>query len=262
MNGLSAIIMAAGKGTRMQSDLPKVVHEVAGRPMALWVAEACAQAGCGRVVVVVGHRQEDVRAAFEHGWTADAAVEFAVQEPQHGTGHAVRCAEAALGADASAPGHAVFVLAGDGPLIRAETLAQLVETHRETGAAATMATAVLDDPAGYGRIVRGRDGDFEAIVEEKNCDDDQRAIREVNPSYYCFDAPALFDALGRVERNPVSGEYYLTDAPALLLAEGRRVEVVEAVPPEDVLSINTPEQLALVDGVLRRRLASVAAGGG
>ena len=151
----------------------------------------------------------------------------------------------------------VLTLCGDGPLVRVETLDLLMMRHVETGAAASLATAKLKDPSGYGRIVRDGEGRFAGIVEEKNATAEQRAIREVNPSYYCFRGPALFDALGRVKRDEVSGEYYLTDVPGLLLSEGRRVEVVDSVPPEDVLSINTPEQLAEVDRVLRHRLGAL-----
>jgi bifunctional UDP-N-acetylglucosamine pyrophosphorylase / glucosamine-1-phosphate N-acetyltransferase len=145
------------------------------------------------------------------------------------------------------------VLCGDGPLIRGETLRELLRRHRASGAAATLATAVIDDPAGYGRIVRDAQGRFVSIVEQKNASEAQRAIREVNPSYYCFRQRELFDSLRKVERNPLTGEYYLTDTLALLLSQGERVEVVPSVPPEDVLSINTTDDLAMVDRLYRAR---------
>lgn len=253
MTSVSAIILAAGKGTRMKSDLPKVAHGCAGRTIVEWVTRACAHAGCARIVTVVGYQQEVVRNILTRATPTGAQVEFAVQEEQHGTGHAVVCAEPLFAREASEPGHAVFVLAGDGPLIRAQTLRTLLDRHRSTGAAATLATAVIDDPAGYGRIVRDAQGRFTGIVEQKNATPEQLKVREVNPSYYCFDAMMLFNALRRVQRNRVSGEYYITDVPALLMEEGRRVEVIDAVPPEDVLSINTPEQLAEVERILIRR---------
>lgn len=257
MKHLSAIILVAGKGTRMKSDLPKVAHEVAGRAMVLWVARACARAGCGRVIVVVGHGREIVRGIFE-GWDeAGTTIDFAVQDPQHGTGHAVQCAREALGDE----GGDVFVLAGDGPLIRASTLERLFERHDTSGAAATLATARLADPTGYGRIVRDGEGRFEGIVEHKNCTDEQRAIDEVNPSYYCFDAARMFDALDRVGWDEKSGELFLTDAVGLLAGEAGGVELIEAVSAEDVLSINTPEQLAEVDRVLREREGAAGAAG-
>jgi bifunctional UDP-N-acetylglucosamine pyrophosphorylase/glucosamine-1-phosphate N-acetyltransferase len=245
--GPAAIIMAAGKGTRMKSDLPKVVHAIGGRPMVCAVVDACVAAGCGRIVVIVGYQQEKVREAL----AAYPRVEYAVQEEQLGTGHAVACA-APLFEGARRTGDA-FVLCGDGPLIRPGTLTQLLSTHRASRAAATLATAELADPTGYGRIVRDAAGRFAAIVEQKNATPEQRAIREVNPSYYCFGVAALFGALTRVERNALTGEYYLTDVPGLLLRDGGRVEVLRAVPPEDVLSINTPEDLATVDAIYRSR---------
>ena len=244
-----AIILGAGKGTRMKSDLPKVCHEIGGRPMVCAVVDACFAVGCSRVVAVVGYKQENVREALK---SYGNKVEFAVQEEQLGTGHAVQSARNHF-ANQSVGHTDTFVLCGDGPLIRPSTLTTLLSRHRETKAAATLATALLEDSTGYGRIVRDSQGYFQAIVEQKNATPEQLKIREVNPSYYCFDAASLFGALSRVTRNALTGEYYLTDVPALLLSEGKRVEVVQAVPPEDVLSINTLEELANVDRLFRQR---------
>jgi bifunctional UDP-N-acetylglucosamine pyrophosphorylase / glucosamine-1-phosphate N-acetyltransferase len=242
----AAIILAAGKGTRMKGDLPKVVHPVGDRPMVCAVVDACESVGCRPIVAIVGYKQELVRGALE-GYPD---VRFAVQEQQLGTGHAVLSAEGSL---AGLPADTdVFVLCGDGPLIRPQTLRELLERHRSTGAAATLATSIIEDPTGYGRIVRDA-GSFREIVEHKNATPEQRRIREVNPSYYIFRLGELLTALHRVQRNPLSGEYYLTDTLSLLLAEGRRVEVIPSVPPEDVLSINTPEDLAVVDRLFRAR---------
>ncbi len=260
----TAIILAAGMGKRMKSDLPKVLHPIGGRPMVCAVIEACREAGCRRVVLVVGHRQELVRGALSGAeWIGKGDIEFVEQPEQHGTGHAVQCAETLFAEEKATPagegGSDVFVLAGDGPLIRAQTLKVILDRHRSTDASATLATSIIDDPTGYGRIVRENggkgEGGFKAIVEQKDCSAEQLKIREVNPSYYCFDAAALFSTLARVKRNAASGEYYLTDVPGMMLAEGRRVEVIPAVPPEDVLSINTPEQLAEVDAIYRARHA-------
>ncbi len=255
--GLSAIILAAGMGKRMKSDLPKVLHEVGDppRPMVQAVIDACREAGCERIVLVVGHRQELVRAAL----AGQSDVEFAEQPEQLGTGHAVRCAEHLFSEQVtkgvgSGAGD-VFVLAGDGPLIRTQTLRQLREEHAKAHAWATLATSVIDDPSGYGRIVRDQSGAFSAIVEQKDCTPQQLNVREINPSYYCFDVAALFSTLERVQRNPSSGEYYITDVPGMLLAEGRTVGVIPSVPAEDVLSVNTPEQLAEVDRIYRARRA-------
>jgi len=251
MRPLAAVILAAGQGTRMKSDLPKVVHEAGGAPMVCWVVRACAAAGCGRIVVVVGYQRERVRAAVERAGDVgeDATIEFAVQEQQHGTGHAVVCAKPLLEGFVGD----VLVLCGDGPLVRAETIEGLVEEHRESGAAMTLGTAVIDDPAGYGRIVRDARGSFVGIVEEKNATPEQKKIKEINPSYYCADAGALWRALARVQKNEKSGEYYLTDVPALLLKEGARVVAAALAHPEEALSVNTPEQLAAADGILRAR---------
>lgn len=252
--------MAAGKGTRMKSDLPKVAHPVGGRAMVCAVVDACIGAGCERVVVVVGHGREHVEQALASYDT----VRYAVQEEQLGTGHAVLCAREALaGVAGEAP---VFVLAGDGPLIRASTLRAMLDRHVSTGASATLATSVVDDPSGYGRIVRGPDGRFAGIVEHKNATPEQLEIHEINPSYYCFTHDPLFETLGRLGKDSVSGEYYITDVPAMMMEpgssqEGRGrgiVEVLDAVPPEDVLSINTPEHLAEVDAIYRERMATQA----
>lgn len=252
-----AIILAAGKGTRMRSDLPKVVHPVGGRPMVCCVVDACREAGCKHIVLVVGYKQEVVRDLIAGQGAAWASgLEFAVQEQQLGTGHAVRSAEGHFAADLKHPANRArptFVLAGDGPLIRGATLKALLDRHHSTHAAATLATSIIDDPTGYGRIVRTKDGRLDRIVEHKECTPEQLAIREVNPSYYCFELGGLFDTLAKVKRNEASGEYYITDVPTMLLSTGRRVEVIDAVPPEDVLSINTPEQLAEVDAIYRAR---------
>ncbi len=249
---VGAIIMAAGKGTRMKSDLPKVMHPACGHPMVRWVVDAAKAAGVNATTLIIGHGAELVRAAFER----DASISFAMQMPQLGTGHAVDQARSHF-----MPARAnddVFVLCGDGPLIRPKTLATLLETHRRTGASATLATSVIDDPTGYGRIERDAKGDFLRIVEQKDATPAQLALREVNPSYYCFRVGDLFGALSKVDNKNASGEYYITDVFELLLKEGKRVAVVDAVPAEDVLSVNTPEQLAEVDRILRGRTQAVS----
>ena len=244
---IDAIIMAAGKGTRMGGDLPKVLYEVAGKPMVWWVVKACKEAGAKRCVLVIGYKGDLVREAL----AGEEGVEFVEQTEQLGTAHAVQMAEPAF---EGKPIGDIFVLAGDGPLIRAHTLGRLVEVHRRTGAAATMASSVIDDPTGYGRIVRDGQGQFDCIVEQKDATAEQVTIQEVNPSYYCFDGQKLFKTIDQIGANNAQGEYYITDAPGLLKASGQIVTVVDAVPPEDVLSINNPDQLATVDLILRDRL--------
>lgn len=244
---LAAIILAAGKGKRMNSDLPKVVHPVAGRPMVCWVVKACRDSGATPIILVIGHGGEHVQAAFKGD---DSDIRYAIQDQQLGTGHATVCAKAALGVFSGD----VLVLAGDGPLIRAETIQLMHRKHVQTGAAATMATSVIPDATGYGRIIRDGAGRFDAIVEHKNATDAQRQVREVYPSYACFDARLLFEMLSLVTPDSVSHEYYLTDVFRMLKDRGERVEIVDAVPPEDILSINDPSQLAEVDAILRTRL--------
>jgi UDP-N-acetylglucosamine diphosphorylase/glucosamine-1-phosphate N-acetyltransferase len=248
----SAIVLAAGKGTRMKSDLPKVMHHANGRPMVEWVVAAARAVGCSPVVLVIGHGADVVRGHFQ----VAEDVEFVMQMPQLGTGHAVDQARELFARGEL--GDEVLVLCGDGPLIRPHTLQVLLDTHRESGAAATLATAVIADPSGYGRIERDAHGSFRRIVEQKDATPEQLKINEINPSYYCFRTADLFDALRRVTNQNASGEYYLTDVFELLLRDGKRVSVVDAVPPEDVLSVNTPEQLAEVSRILEGRSASQA----
>jgi bifunctional UDP-N-acetylglucosamine pyrophosphorylase/glucosamine-1-phosphate N-acetyltransferase len=242
----TAIILAAGKGTRMKSDLPKVLHEVCGRPMLAYVLDVARAAGCERLLVVVGHEAGRVQEAFAD----DAAdIDWVVQEPQLGTGHAAMvCREHLAGLQG-----AVMVLAGDGPLIRAETLRQLLATHAEKQAACTLATSILPDARRYGRILRDEAGELAGIIEYLDADEAQRQIREVNVSIYCFEAAALRQVLGQLTNDNAKGEYYLTDALGLLRSGGGRLAAVPAVPPEDVLSINTLEELGQVSEILAAR---------
>lgn len=241
------MILAAGKGTRLPGDEPKVTRPVAGRPMIHWVVDAVRDAGARPIVLVVGHGADRVREVFRGD---DGDLAFVVQDPQLGTGHATACARDALaGFDGD-----VLVLAGDGPLIRAETIRTLVDRHRVTGAAGTLATSTVEDPTGYGRIIRDAGGRFAAIVEHASATDTQRAIREIYPSYACYDARLLFGALARLAPDAAGGELRITDVPAMLKADGLVIELVAGFPPQDVLSVNTPRQLDEVGEILSRRL--------
>ncbi|MFA9479054.1 NTP transferase domain-containing protein [Phycisphaerales bacterium AB-hyl4] len=249
-NAPTAILLAAGKGTRMGGDRAKVLYEAAGQSMIRWVVQACKAAGCERVIVVVGYQADAVRESLAD----EPGVAFVEQTEQLGTGHAAMMAAPCF---EGRPATDVFVLAGDAPLIREQTLAKLLAVHRETQAVATLATAELDDPTGYGRVLRDASGNFDAIVEQKDATDEQRAIREVNPSYYCFRSDRLFDSLAKVSNDNKQGEYYLTDVPGMLKQAGERVSVVDAVPAEDVIGVNTPEQLAVVDEILKNRASGM-----
>lgn len=250
-----AILLAAGRGTRIHSDGPKVLLKVAGRPMITWIVDACLEAGVGRCIIVVGPDQTD---AVAGALDPSLPCTFVVQKQRLGTAHAAQMAKPVCGEHRGD----VFVLAGDGPLIRASTLRHLHAVHREREAAATLATAVLPDPEGYGRILRDAGGEFNRIVEQGDATAEQRQVREVNPSYYCFRAAALFEALEAIEPRNEQGEYYLTDVPSMLKAQGHTIGLVKAIAAEDALSINTPEQLAVVDAVLRKRLESTTTAGG
>ena len=247
MMSTTAIILAAGKGTRMNSDLPKVLHEVCGRPMLAYVLDAARAAGCERLLAVVGHRGELVQQAF-----ADDGqdIYWVLQAPQLGTGHAVMVCREHLARLSGA----LLVLAGDGPLIRPETLRQLLTTHHERQAACTLATSILPEPGRYGRILRDAGGELEGIVEYLDADEAQRRIQEVNVSIYCFDAAALGEALAELTNDNAKGEYYLTDVLGLLRARGGALAAVAAVPPKDVLSINTVEELRQVGRIMADRM--------
>jgi bifunctional UDP-N-acetylglucosamine pyrophosphorylase / glucosamine-1-phosphate N-acetyltransferase len=248
---LSAVILAAGKATRMKSERVKVMHEICGRPMLSYVLDACREVGVARLYLVIGHDRQRVIDAY----AGQTDITWVVQEQQKGTGHAVQMCRHAmmthgdLGADAH-----TFVLGGDGPLIRGSTLKALAEKHLATGAAVTLATAMLEDPTGYGRIVRDAAGVVTGIVEHHDATAEQRAIKEVNPTYWMFRSADLFEALEKVQPNNKKGEYYLTDTLGILRQAGGRLEAVPSVPAEDVLSINTRGELADVARMMQRRI--------
>jgi bifunctional UDP-N-acetylglucosamine pyrophosphorylase / glucosamine-1-phosphate N-acetyltransferase len=242
----TAIILAAGKSTRMKSRRPKALHEICGKPMLQFVLDACYDAGCSRILLVVGHGKDEVVAQFE----ADKRIVWVEQTEQLGTGHAARVCEPHLRKEHGD----VFILTADGPLIRGEVLRTLLREHREQHAAASMATAVLDDPTGYGRVVRDAEGDFVEIVEQADATPEQREIREVFPSYYCVRTEDLLLALSRLKNENKKKEYYLTDIYGILRASGRKVVAVQAVTAEDVLSVNDRDQQAQVDAIMQDRI--------
>ncbi|HPF40710.1 MAG TPA: NTP transferase domain-containing protein [Phycisphaerae bacterium] len=243
---LAAIILAAGKSTRMKTEKPKVLHSICGRPMLGHVLGACRAAGIEKFFVIVGFAKEQIIRAYE----GESGIHFVEQAEQKGTGHAVQmCADAFRGFVGDA-----IVIAGDMPMIRPETLRTLIQSHRAAAASASLATTILENPASYGRIVRDARGQFERIVEHRDCSPDQLDICEVNPSYYCFDAESLFDSLTKITPNNAKGEYYITDTLEILRNEGKRVQASTNVPAEDAVGINSREDLADVGKVMQRRI--------
>jgi bifunctional UDP-N-acetylglucosamine pyrophosphorylase/glucosamine-1-phosphate N-acetyltransferase len=214
--------------------------------MLAYVFDACRAAGIQNIICVVGHGKDRVMDTF----AADRDITWVEQREQLGTGHAVMVCRDAFAQRFDE----VIVLGGDGPLIRAETLSILLAKHREENAAVTLATAILEDPTGYGRIVRGERGQMSAIVEHRDCTPEQRAVREVNPSYYCYRTADLVEALADLKPNNAKGEYYITDTIGWLVERGRKAIAVESVPPEDILSINNRRELADVNAAMRGRI--------
>jgi len=242
---LAVVVLAAGQGTRMRSARAKVLHEIAGRPLLLHVLHAVGPLGADRTVVVVGHQADSVRAACE-GYS----VVFALQEQQRGTGHAVAIAAEAALRDFSGD---VLILYGDVPLLREATLARLVAEHRSRGATLTMLTTVVEDPHGYGRIVRDPSGALSRIVEQRDASEAERAITEVNPGIYCVRRDFLVEALAGLRPNNAQGELYLTDVVAEAVSRGLPV-ATEPVDPDEVAGINSRVDLAAVEATLRREI--------
>ncbi|MDD5133932.1 MAG: NTP transferase domain-containing protein [Phycisphaerae bacterium] len=241
-----AIILAAGVSSRMNTKLPKVLHEVCGRPMLAYVIDACRSAGIEKAYVIVGYGKDQIIERFGD----DKNLVWVEQKEQKGTGHAVLCCKEHL-ADFTGD---TLVICGDMPLIRAEIIRTLVDKHEKEASSATLATAVLDNPSGYGRIVRDSYGNIQGIVEDGDCKGQQKTIREVNPSYYCFKNQILFDALGKITPNNVKKEYYLTDALHLIISAGHRVVAVTAVAAADAIGVNNRQDLSEAGKIMQRRI--------
>ena len=242
MTGITAVVLAAGKGKRMHSRLAKVLHQVGGRPMLAHVIDAVRLAGVSRTVTVLGHGKEEVLDCFD-------GLEYVVQAEQLGTGHAVAQARDAVG---ESP--AVLVLCGDVPLLRPETIKNLLEYHVEANSAGTVLTADLSDPTGYGRIIRNRrTGSIIKIVEEKDASIEEKRITEINSGTYVFSGPLLFKALEGLRPENLQGEYYLTDVIKAFCDWSREVAAFKKGGPEEIIGINDRVQLADAEKVLRRR---------
>ena len=240
---LAIIILAAGKGTRMESDLAKVLHPLCGKPLVAWVLEATRPLAPQRTVVIVGHQADVVEATVREQFPD---VEFALQPQMLGTGHAVQQAEALL---KDFEGE-VIVTCGDAPLITTDTLRELVAQRQQAGATAAMLVATVDHPTGYGRVLLAPDGGVTAIVEQKDATPEIAAIHHVNAGTYCFDSSVLWHYLSRITNNNRQGEYYLTDIVGLLAADGQRVNSV-FIDEREMTGVNTRAQLQALEAQLR-----------
>ncbi len=246
MEPVHAVVLAAGKGTRMRSDLPKVLHRVCGQPIVQYVLDALHHAGISAPILVIGHGADRVRQAV------GPQVRYAEQAEPLGTGHAVLQALPLVPED----GHPVVVVYGDTPLLRAETFQALIDLHQKSKAAATLLSSELANPTGYGRVVRDRDGRVQRIVEEKDGSPEERQIKEINAGTYVFDQRALREALRALSPDNAKGEYYLTDTIGWMLSHGRTVSAL-AVAADEAIGINSRQELAAAEAVMRQRLLAI-----
>ena len=244
MEALKAVILAAGKGTRMQSDLPKVVHTIDGKCLVDYVIEAAEGAGAEDICLVVGYKHEEVENTISH----KDDVTFVLQEQQLGTGHAVKCAKDFLGKE----GH-TLILFGDAPLITSATLKQLLKHHIQHKNAVTVLSATIDDPTGYGRIIRDAEGRFVKSVEHKDASPEELESREINSGMYIFDTKELKEALDKLTPNNAQGEYYLPDTLTIIKNKGLKVDAFALDDPEDITGVNDQEQLAAAAEIIRTR---------
>ena len=250
---LSAVVLAAGEGTRMRSSRPKPLHRLCGRPLVLHVLDALAELELERAVVVVGHGAERVTKTLQEQAPANLVIDFVEQHVQRGTGDAVSVALTAFPDDDLGDGD-IVVLPGDTPLLRPPTLAALVRTHRSADVAATLLTARVEDPTGYGRVVRDRNGRVSCVVEQADATDEEREIDEVNTSIYCFRRSVLAPALRRLSPENAQGEYYLTDVVSVLHEAGYGVASLVCEDPMEAAGVNDRAQLAVAEAELRDRI--------
>ncbi len=239
-----AIVLAAGKGTRMKSDLPKVLVPVAGRPMIRYVIDGLREAGIEKLVIVVGHRADLVRKEL----AGEPGISFVDQTEQLGTGHAVMVCRKAL----ETHDGPVLIVTGDSPMLQASSIESLLKEFSETQPACLLGTANKEDPTGLGRVVRDDKGDFQAIVEQKDATPEEAAITEVNMSTYLFACDALLSSLDELTTDNAQSEYYITDCPGILKERGKLVRALAALQPCESLSINTIDDLAVVEAEMER----------
>jgi len=240
----AAVVLAAGQGTRMKSELPKVLHSISGKPLIGYVLQSLAAIGVDKTYVVVGYKAEEVVRACEGD-----NIDFVYQETRLGTGHAVmQCEESLSGFDGT-----VLVLNGDVPGLRSSTISEFIEFHENEKADATVLTAMLEDPTGYGRIVRAADGSLSRIVEEKDASAEEKRIREINSGLFCFNREPLFASLKEISRSNAQNEYYLTDVIAAMRSRNLPVRAYCIEDPMEVAGVNTIEQLRTVETYIAGR---------
>ncbi len=246
MSRLKAVILAAGKGTRMKSDLPKVLHEIDGKPLVEYVIEAARAAGAEDICLVIGHQAELVKERIGDG------VTYVLQEEQLGTGHAVKCAADFIGTDGD-----TMILCGDTPIITGKTLDALLAYHRLYELKVTVLSTILPDATGYGRIVRDADGNFLRIVEQKDATEEEKQIHEINSGMYIFQSAALADSLKKITNQNAQKEYYLTDTIQIIHDEngtnGIAAGAMATEQADETRGVNTPEQLAEAAEIIRNR---------
>lgn len=243
MENVKAVVLAAGKGTRMQSEtsqMPKVLRQACGKPLLHYVLKALEFLPPERIVLVVGYRGDMVRQAFPQ-------YPSCVQEPQLGTGHAVQCAREQLEGFSGT----VLVCYGDMPLLRRDVYEALLRRHEQTGSACTLLSGTCREELPYGRVLCRPDGTFDRVVEDRDCTPEEKKIRDLNVGIYAFDCQKLLACLDKLENNNAQKEYYLTDVPRLLQEQGGRVDVYRAQLDEQIIGVNTPQQLEEVEGFLR-----------
>lgn len=243
MSNLKAVILAAGQGTRMKSKLPKVVHKVCGKCMVEHAITAAKEAGATEICVVVGHGADIVKSEIKEN------VTFVLQDKQLGTGHAVKCARDFIGTDGR-----TLILFGDTPLITGDTLKELVDTHEKDGNAITVLSATIDNPTGYGRIIRDAEGNFVKSVEHKDATEEERACKEVNSGMYVFDSKELYEALDKLTNNNAQGEYYLPDTLMIIKSEGKRVDAMVVGDATEIEGVNSRVQLSYANKVMKQRI--------
>lgn len=242
MSKLNAVILAAGKGTRMKSDLPKVVHRVLGKCMVEYAVEAAKEAGADEVCLVVGYKNEVVKE------NVISDVKYAMQSEQLGTGHAVKCAKDFIEDEGE-----TLILFGDAPLITGKTLKALVDFHREKGNGVTVLSAKVDDATGYGRIIRDKEGNFVKSVEHKDANQEELLSKEVNSGMYVFNSKELKEALDKLTTNNAQGEYYLPDTLTIIKEKGFKVDAFMLDSAEDITGVNDQEQLRTAEDIMKAR---------